>query len=53
MSAGLPASPKTVPGAITLNVNEENYDGTAGNPTGHIRNASYPANSSYRYIVAL
>ncbi len=39
-------------GAITLNVNEENYDGTAGSPTGHIRNANYPANPSYRYIVA-
>lgn len=39
-------------GAITLNVTEENYDGTASRPTGHIRNWSYPANSSYRYIVA-
>jgi surface antigen len=38
-------------GAMTLNVNEENYDGTASHPTGHIRNSSYPASSSYRYIV--
>jgi surface antigen len=39
-------------GVITLNVNEENYDGTASRPTGHIRNWSYAASSSYRYIVA-
>jgi len=37
-------------GAITLNVIEENYDGTASRPTGHVRRWSYAANSSYRYI---
>lgn len=39
-------------GAITLNVIEENFDGTASKPTGHIRRYSYAASSKYRYIPA-
>lgn len=39
-------------GAISLNVIEQNYDGTASRPTGHIRRWTYAANSAYRYIPA-
>jgi surface antigen len=39
-------------GAISLNVIEENYDGTATRPTGHIRRWTYAASSTYRYIPA-
>jgi surface antigen len=39
-------------GAITLNVLEENYDGSASRPTGHIRRYAYAASSSYHYIPA-
>ena len=40
-------------GTVTgLHVYEENYDGTGTNPTGHTREANYPLNSAWRYIVA-
>lgn len=39
-------------GAVTLNILEENYDGSGDYPTGHIRARSLPASFSYRYIPA-
>jgi surface antigen len=37
-------------GAITLNITEENYDGTAAHPTGHIRSRSMAATAGLWYI---